>query len=58
MLVPDQELVKTIIHGLARNKMKHGRGYCPCMFVSGNPEEDKKTGMPGGGMPGGMGGDF
>jgi ferredoxin-thioredoxin reductase catalytic chain len=46
LLNPDQELVKTIIHGLARNKMKHGRGYCPCMFVSGNPEEDKKTICP------------
>ena len=45
-LNPDPEVLKTIIHGLAKNKLKHGRGYCPCMFVSGNPEEDKKTICP------------
>ncbi len=42
----DPELVNTIITGLARNKFKYGRAYCPCFFVSGNPEEDRKLICP------------
>lgn len=45
-LNPDSEVVKTITTGLAKNKLKHGRSYCPCMFVTGNPEEDKKIICP------------
>lgn len=42
----DAEVVRTIIAGLAKNKIKHGRAYCPCMFVSGDPDEDKKIICP------------
>jgi ferredoxin-thioredoxin reductase catalytic subunit len=45
-LNPDSSVVDTIIAGLAKNKFKHGKAYCPCMFVSGNPEEDKKIICP------------
>ena len=45
-LNPDSEIVKTIITGLAKNKLRHGRAYCPCMFVTGNPDEDKKIICP------------
>lgn len=45
-LNPDAEVVGTIITGLAKNKMKHGRAYCPCMFVTGDPDEDKKIICP------------
>ena len=45
-LNPDTAIVETIMHGLARNKQKHGRAYCPCMFVTGDPVEDKKIICP------------
>jgi ferredoxin-thioredoxin reductase catalytic subunit len=45
-LNPDPEVVHTIIGGLAKNKVKYGRAYCPCFFVSGDPEEDKKLICP------------
>ena len=45
-LNPDAEVVTTIIGGLARNKFKYGRAYCPCMFVSGDPDEDKNIICP------------
>ncbi len=45
-LNPDTEVVRTIISGLAKNKAKHGRAYCPCMFVTGDPDEDKKIICP------------
>lgn len=45
-LSPDPEVVDTIVTGLARNKLKHGRGYCPCFFVSGDPAQDKKLICP------------
>lgn len=45
-LNPDSGIVETIITGLAKNRSKHGRAYCPCMFVTGNPDEDKKIICP------------
>lgn len=45
-LSPDSEVVKTIISGLAKNKLKYGYFYCPCFFVSGNPQEDRKIICP------------
>lgn len=42
----DSEIVQTIIAGLAKNRFRYGRAYCPCFFVSGNPEEDKKLICP------------
>lgn len=45
-LNPDAEVVRTIMTGLAKNKVKYGRAYCPCMFVSGDPDEDRKIICP------------
>jgi ferredoxin-thioredoxin reductase catalytic subunit len=45
-LNPDTKIVDTIVKGLARNRNKHGRAYCPCMFVSGDPEKDKEIICP------------
>jgi len=45
-LNPDPEVVTTIVGGLAKNRLKYGRLYCPCMFVTGDPQEDKKIICP------------
>lgn len=45
-LNPDSKVTNTIIKGLAKNKFKHGRAYCPCMMVKGDPAEDKKIICP------------
>ncbi|RJP70181.1 MAG: ferredoxin:thioredoxin reductase [Candidatus Abyssobacteria bacterium SURF_17] len=45
-LNPDAEVVDTITSGLAKNKFKYGRAYCPCFFISGDPEEDRKLICP------------
>ena len=45
-LNPDTKIVDTIVKGLARNRSKHGRAYCPCMFVSGDPDKDKEIICP------------
>lgn len=45
-LNPDTKIVETIITGLAKNRDKHGRAYCPCMFVSGDPDKDKEIICP------------
>ncbi len=34
-LHPDEALVRNILEGLAKNKAKYGRGYCPCRPVEG-----------------------
>jgi ferredoxin-thioredoxin reductase catalytic subunit/rhodanese-related sulfurtransferase len=38
---PDAEINEGIQLGLTRNKMMHGKRYCPCFFVTGNKEEDR-----------------
>lgn len=45
-LNPDSEAVKRIISGLLENERKHGKKYCPCRRLSGNPEEDDKKVCP------------
>ncbi len=45
-LNPEVEIVETIVVGLAKNKLKHGCAYCPCMIVTGDPNEDKKIICP------------
>ena len=39
-LHPDRILVKNVLEGLAINKARYGKGYCPCRPVEGNPERD------------------
>ena len=38
---PDAEINEGIQLGLTRNKMMHGKRYCPCFFITGNKEEDR-----------------
>ncbi|MEW6041296.1 MAG: ferredoxin-thioredoxin reductase catalytic domain-containing protein [Elusimicrobiota bacterium] len=45
-LNPDSAILEIVIEGLARNKEKYGKYYCPCRRVTGNPEEDRKKICP------------
>jgi ferredoxin-thioredoxin reductase catalytic chain len=45
-LNPDSVVVKNIIDGLTRNKMKYGYAYCPCREVTSVPEKDKDNICP------------
>ena len=36
---PDQEINQGIQFGLTRNKMMHGKRYCPCFFVTGEADD-------------------
>ncbi|MGZ5208902.1 MAG: ferredoxin-thioredoxin reductase catalytic domain-containing protein [Sulfuricurvum sp.] len=38
---PDAEINQGIQFGLTRNKLMHGKRYCPCFFITGNKEEDR-----------------
>ncbi|MHA1268550.1 MAG: ferredoxin-thioredoxin reductase catalytic domain-containing protein [Candidatus Helarchaeota archaeon] len=40
-LNPDDEVVKSVIDGLNKNKEKYGFYYCPCRIVEGDKEKDK-----------------
>ncbi|MFQ5798818.1 MAG: ferredoxin-thioredoxin reductase catalytic domain-containing protein, partial [Bacteroidota bacterium] len=39
-------LVKNVIAGLVRNKIKYGYAYCPCREVKGTPEQDRTNICP------------
>lgn len=45
-LNPGEVLVKNVIAGLVRNKIKYGNAYCPCREVKGIPEEDRHNICP------------
>lgn len=45
-LNPDDEMLGLVLEGLAKNKIKHGRRYCPCRIVIGDENEDKKIICP------------
>ena len=36
---PDAEINQGIQFGLTRNKLMHGKRYCPCFFVTGEPDD-------------------
>ncbi len=40
-LNPEDEVVEGLVRALARSQMQHGRSYCPCRDLSGDPEVDK-----------------
>ncbi|SJZ53503.1 ferredoxin-thioredoxin reductase catalytic domain-containing protein [Selenihalanaerobacter shriftii] len=40
-LNPNEEVLNTVIEGLARNKVEHGYQYCPCRLLTGDKEVDK-----------------
>ena len=39
-LNPDDVTVRNVVEGLAKNRARYGRAYCPCRPVEGDPEED------------------
>ncbi len=45
-LNPNKEIVEGIIKGLLANEKKHGKRYCPCRRVTGNPAVDQKNICP------------
>ncbi|MCD4821668.1 MAG: thioredoxin fold domain-containing protein [Methanococcoides sp.] len=46
LLNPDEESLHLVLEGLARNRNKHGKNYCPCRIVTGDDQEDKKIICP------------
>ncbi len=46
VLNPDPVTVEHVMVGLARNLMTHGRWYCPCREVLGDPEQDRRNICP------------
>ncbi len=45
-LHPDEVLVKNVLEGLAKNRARYGRAYCPCRPVTGAREIDKANICP------------
>lgn len=45
-LNPDPVTVEHVLSGLARNLLDHGRAYCPCREVTGDPQQDRKNICP------------
>ena len=45
-LNPDAEMLDLVLEGLSKNKVKHGKRYCPCRIVVGDEKEDKKIICP------------
>ena len=45
-LNPDEEILESVIEGLAQNKLKYGKRYCPCRIITGDPKKDKKIICP------------
>ena len=46
VLNPDPVTVEHVMAGLTRNLVEHGRWYCPCREVTGEPERDRKNICP------------
>jgi len=45
-LNPDKAVVRNIITGLVRNKIRYGYAYCPCREVRRIPEKDRDNICP------------
>ena len=45
-LNPDRTTTEYVLRGLTRNLLRHGRGYCPCREVIGDPERDRRNLCP------------
>ncbi|HJJ48902.1 MAG TPA: ferredoxin:thioredoxin reductase [Methanocorpusculum sp.] len=37
----NRDIADSVIEGLARNKIIHGKRYCPCRIVTPDPEKNK-----------------
>ena len=46
LLNPDVVTVEHVMRGLARNLAEHGRWYCPCREVTGDPAKDRENICP------------
>ncbi len=46
VLNPDDEERAGLLKGLAANRLRFGKQYCPCRIKSGDPETDKKIICP------------
>jgi ferredoxin-thioredoxin reductase catalytic chain len=45
-LNPDPVTVEHVVNGLVSNLMQHGRAYCPCREVTGDPGRDRANICP------------
>ena len=45
-LNPDEKIVERVVKGLTMRKIKFGYAYCPCRFVTGDTEKDRKIICP------------
>ena len=45
-LQPDRAQRDYVLQGLARNLLKHGKPYCPCREVTGDPQKDRANICP------------
>lgn len=45
-LNPDPAARRHVLLGLARNLVRHGRAYCPCRDVTGDPAKDRPNICP------------
>lgn len=45
-LNPDPVTVEHVLAGLARSVTNHGKPYCPCREVSGDPAKDRRNICP------------
>ena len=46
VLNPDPVTVEHVMAGLVRNLVRHGRAYCPCREVAGDPAQDRENICP------------
>ena len=46
VLNENKDIADSVIEGLARNKIIHGKRYCPCRIVSVDPEVNKANICP------------
>jgi len=46
ILNPDEEIFESVIEGLAQNRLKYGKRYCPCRIITGDPKKDKANICP------------
>ncbi|MDK2892152.1 ferredoxin-thioredoxin reductase catalytic domain-containing protein [Methanohalophilus sp.] len=42
----DSEMLDLVIEGLANNKIKYGKNYCPCRIISEDDKENRKIICP------------
>ena len=45
-LQQDRAQLEYVLRGLARNLVEHGRAYCPCREVTGDPQKDRANICP------------